>query len=835
LEGLTVKIIASSVSRKIILGVTVALLGGVLAPIATATNANAADDGEYVCATGVPLVGDDNSATYTITNGVVTSGSDCIGAVVILAGVTSIGEGAFEGATSLTSGTIPAGVTSIGNYAFSATSLISITIPAGVTSIGKFAFANEPQLTSITIPASVISIGEGAFFNARSLKEVNFLGNAPVVGEGVFYAVTEAIAHISATATGFGTESTWNGLVIDRAVSVPSRAVTYNPAGGSEVNPGTFTEGSSIETAPVSTRPGYSLSGWSETEAGSVVTFPYSPTATTDITLYAIWTLNNGEFKCTTGVPLEGDDTSPTYKITDGVVADGGSCAGNVVIPDGVTSIGTYAFYDAQSITSVTLPSTLITLGDFAFERTTSLTSISIPAKVTSIGLGTFYSTRSLESITFAADSELTTIGDSAFIGPAPSQYANTVLTSISIPAGVTSIGATAFPGAISNIYFLGNAPNVSASTFSLVASGAEAYITAEATGFGDDDHWNGLSIARLGTYSVTYNYNSATGGNSTDTSSFATFGTPITLPSPTRNGYEFAGWYSDAGLTSKIGNAGASYSPTGAKLSKIVYAKWVEPPFTTSANVDDTVTINGCAANCSHDLVIPGTIGVKAVTAIENWAFWRSDLTSVTIPNSVTSIGNAAFSENYLTSVTIPNSVTSIGGNAFNNNHLTSVTFLGDAPTDGGDVFSGDGNSGLSKVVVPIDAVGFSSTFSGVTVSYTGAPIRPTVTYKATYASGVKLTGKAKVSKSITVAPGSWTGTVPITYKYQWYSCKVASKKVLKTGKVAPKCTAIKKATRASFKVTTKEKGSFLAVKITGSNSVGSSGIFTATVGKVM
>ena len=368
-----------------------------------------------------------------------------------------------------------------------------------------------------------------------------------------------------------------------------------------------------------------------------------------------------------------------------------------------------------------------------------------------------------------------------------------------------------------------------------MVASGAEAYITAEATGFGDDDHWNGLSIARLGTYSVTYNYNSATGGNSTDTSSFATFGIPITLPSPTRNGYKFAGWYSDAGLTSKIGNAGESYSPTGAKLSKIVYAKWVEPAFTTSANVDDTVTINGCAANCSDDLVIPGTIGGKAVTAIENLAFWGSELKSVTIPNSVTSIGNAAFSENYLTSVTIPNSVTSIGGNAFNNNHLTSVTFLGDAPTDGGDVFSGDGNSGLSKVVVPIDAVGFSSTFSGVTVSYTGAPIRPTVTYKATYASGVKLTGKAKVSKSITVAPGSWTGTVPITYKYQWYSCKVASKKVLKTGKVAPKCTVIKKATRDSFKVTTKEKGSFLAVKITARNSVGSSGIFTATVGKVM
>jgi hypothetical protein len=162
-------------------------------------------------------------------------------------------------------------------------------------------------------------------------------------------------------------------------------------------------------------------------------------------------------------------------------------------------------------------------------------------------------------------------------------------------------------------------------------------------------------------------------------------------------------------------------------------------------------------------------------------------------------------------------------------------VTFLGDAPTDGGDVFSGDGNSGLSKVVVPIDAVGFSSTFSGVAVSYTGDPIRPTVTYKAAYATGVKLTGKAKVGKSITVKPGKWTGVTPIKYKYQWYSCKVASKKVLKTGKAAPKCTSIKKATKASFKVTKKEKGRFLAVLITGTNRVGKSTIFTATVGKVM
>ena len=92
--------------------------------------------------------------------------------------VTSIGNYAFYGCSSLTSVTIGDGVTSIGDGAFSGCdSLTSVTIGDGVTSIGNYAFYGCSSLTSITIPKSVTSIGERAFYWCLSLTSINFQGS----------------------------------------------------------------------------------------------------------------------------------------------------------------------------------------------------------------------------------------------------------------------------------------------------------------------------------------------------------------------------------------------------------------------------------------------------------------------------------------------------------------------------------------------------------------------------------------------------------------------------------------------------------------------------------
>ena len=68
---------------------------------------------------------------------------------------------------------IPNSVTSIGEYAFwGCSSLISVTIPNSVTSIGEYAFDGCSGLTSVTIGNSVTSIGEGAFEDCSGLTSV---------------------------------------------------------------------------------------------------------------------------------------------------------------------------------------------------------------------------------------------------------------------------------------------------------------------------------------------------------------------------------------------------------------------------------------------------------------------------------------------------------------------------------------------------------------------------------------------------------------------------------------------------------------------------------------
>ena len=85
-----------------------------------------------------------------------------------------------------------------------------------------------------------------------------------------------------------------------------------------------------------------------------------------------------------------------------------------ISIGDGVTSIGTYAFYYCQGLTSVTIPGSVISIGKGAFDRCSSLTSVIIQNGVTSIGDGALNDCTGLTSVTIPGS--VTSIGENAFL-----------------------------------------------------------------------------------------------------------------------------------------------------------------------------------------------------------------------------------------------------------------------------------------------------------------------------------------------------------------------------------------------------------------------------------
>ena len=211
----------------------------------------------------------------------------------------------------------------------------------------------------------------------------------------------------------------------------------------------------------------------------------------------------------------------------------------------------------------------------------------------------------------------------------------------------------------------------------------------------------------------------------------------------------------------------------------------------------DDAFSYNGALTTVS----IP-----NSVTTIGNYAFQYNALTTVTIPDSVTTIGTAAFSNNALTTVTIGNSVISIGNLAFRDNALTSVTFLGNAPTAGDDVLGG--NIGLTSVKRPYTATGWGSTWSDVAVVIADA--RATATVRPTVA------GTATVGRTLT-ARGTWAGYPTPTLRYQWYVCTRAVTAARTT--VPSTCKRITGATRSTYKVTSVQRGKYVAVLVTGTS----------------
>ena len=137
-------------------------------------------------------------------------------------------------------------------------------------------------------------------------------------------------------------------------------------------------------------------------------------------------------------------------------------------------------------------------------------------------------------------------------------------------------------------------------------------------------------------TYKVTFDAN---GGTTTTTEKNATYDSTYgTLPSPTRTGYTFAGWYTSATGGTKVGAGGASYTPSG---NVTIYAQWTPNNFTVKFNAN-----GGSGSMADQGFVYDVAEALNANTFTKTgytFAGWATSASGAKVYNDKQSVTNIA------------------------------------------------------------------------------------------------------------------------------------------------------------------------------------------------
>lgn len=380
--------------------------------------------------------------------------------VTLNEGLATIGDYAFRGQKGITSITIPSTVTSIGayafaysgltgvnpvkftqpssgtrtgltlgNYVFAGTSITQFTLPEGLAYIPEYAFNACSSLTTVVIPTTVTNnnasdiwaIGYRAFYGCSSLTDVQFTagGTLPL-----------SIAM-----------SAFEGCTQLTSLTLPARASSFTAAAVYDV----------FQMPDLRENPNF---------MGMPFADYYGNVSAPVAAIYVRTAADEG---------LEGlDDFAPEFWSYDGVLySNDGTLvfcpvgkSGEVVISKDAKTIRKFAFGYCADITSIVFEDSANAQGkdfyladasnsaaalstDMIFFGCESLESIAFPVRLTSIGNYSLRTTNStsnnvgLTSVTFDEGCRLTEIGDNAFNGAR--------ISSIVLPLGVTTIGATPF------------------------------------------------------------------------------------------------------------------------------------------------------------------------------------------------------------------------------------------------------------------------------------------------------------------------------------------------------------------------------------------------------
>ncbi len=386
--------------------------------------------------------------------------------------------------------------TSIDSYAFcNCSNLTSVVIRDGVTSIGTQAFSNCSGLTNIIIPDSIISVGSQVFYNCNNLNykiegDLKYLGssnnpylylasvtrttiqNANIhndckfIGASVFkncYRLTKIVVPESVISIGYNAFYNCSSLteITLPFIGANRTATDYQAVFGYIFGYTTTLSSSAVKGAKFQY---YDLSNY------NVYYHYYIPDSITKVTITSATSISSQAFyNCSNlkniviGDGIEHVGENVFYNCTNLIYNEKGGLKylGNSSNPYlylvGTTSkdittanidsdckfIGEKAFYDCDSLQSITIPDSVTNIGNYAFNDCSSLTSVVIGDGVMNVNAYAFRNCSILTSVVIG--DSVDSIGSYAF-------YGCSSLKDLTIPDSTTSIGSCAFYGCSSLI-----------------------------------------------------------------------------------------------------------------------------------------------------------------------------------------------------------------------------------------------------------------------------------------------------------------------------------------------------------------------------------------------
>lgn len=231
-----------------------------------------------------------------------------------------------------------------------------LILPSDITEINRYAFYDCEDLTSVVIPDSVISIGDAAFAACDNLTSATIGDNVTSIGYSVF-----------------------SGCDNFTSVTCPVFAVSYVPknnlqtvkiTSGDSISSYAFTDCNSLMSVnigdSVSSIGNYAFSG-----CGNLTSVTIG-NGVTNIGLEAFSGCYDLKYNVKDNLKYLGNEQN-SYLYLVGV---NDISIVNATIESTCKIIGSFAFADCDSLTSISIPDAVMSIGSYAFNSCTSLTTI---------------------------------------------------------------------------------------------------------------------------------------------------------------------------------------------------------------------------------------------------------------------------------------------------------------------------------------------------------------------------------------------------------------------------------------------------------------------------